>query len=88
MKLEGMHELFSMGVLTALQTDEITQYISLGLTLLVSITTIVLNVVKAVKHAKNDGKISIDEVQNIIEEVKTGVEEVNKVVKEEIKNAK
>ena len=91
MKLEGIRELFSVSVLswfTTLSSDDIIQGITFGLSLIVAITTIILNITRAVKHAKSDGKVTIEEIETIANELKDGLNQVNNIIKEESKNVK
>lgn len=76
----GLNELASVMTLTALQTDELMQLISFGATLLVAITTLILNIVRAVSIAKSDGKITTEEVVAIVDEVKNGIDDVKTII--------
>lgn len=62
---------------TAVQTDEVKQWISMIFTIVASIVSLVLSIMKWWKSAKKDGKIDekeIEELQNILEN-KKGKEE-------------
>jgi len=68
-------------VFTAIQTDAVFQYISLGLTIFATICSIsisLLQLVKWWKNAKKDGKITEEEIndgQKIIEDIKNNIED-------------
>jgi len=72
------------GTLTALQTNEVLQMISLGLTILTSIIVLVFNVLGHIRQAKADGKITIDEMQDIAKTTIDGIADV----KDKIDNTK
>ena len=76
----GLNELASVMTLTALQTDELMQIISFGATLLVAVTTLILNIVRAVSIAKSDGKITTEEVVAIVDEAKNGIDDVKTII--------
>lgn len=69
-------------VLTALQTNEIFQTISLIASIVTSCVLIAYRVWKWSKEAKADGKITKEEVEDLIEIVKDGVEDFTKQDKE------
>lgn len=63
---------------TGLQTNEVLEMISLIITIVGGIITfIVVPLINWYKHAKKDGKITIDEVKDGVEIIKDGVEEIN-----------
>ena len=64
------------GTLTALQTNEVLQMISLGLTILTSLVVLVFNILTHVKKAKADGKITIDELQEIAKSTLDGLDDI------------
>ena len=65
-----------MYVLTATQTKEIFEYISLGLSILISILIIVGKIIDWHKKAKADGKIDEDEIKEVIDIIKDGTEDI------------
>lgn len=83
MKYEGLNELISMNVLSVLQDSELIQNISFLLTILVAVTTLVLNIVRSVKIAKMDGVITPEEVKDIADTVKDGVSNVIDTINKE-----
>ena len=68
-------------VFTAMQTDAVFQYISLGLTILATLCSIAISMLqlwKWWKNAKKDGKITEEEIndgQKIIEDIKQHIED-------------
>lgn len=68
-------------ICTALQTDAVFQYISLGLTILATLFSIIISLVQLInwwKKAKADGKITEEEINDglkIIEDIKNNVED-------------
>lgn len=63
---------------TGLQTNEVLEMISLIITIVGGIITfIVVPLINWYKHAKQDGKITTDEIKDAVEIVKDGVEEIN-----------
>lgn len=65
-----------MYVLSANQTKEIFEIISLVLSILISIVILVSNIIKWYKMAKKDGKIDSDEVEQLTDIVKDGLEDI------------
>ena len=81
-----------MYILTAIQTKEIFQIISLVLSILISIFIIVGKVIEWYKKAKEDGKITKDEIKewsnNVKEDInsiKDNVEDIVEVIENEEK---
>lgn len=68
-------------VFTAIQTDAVFQYISLGLTILATLCSIIISLLQLMKwwkNAKKDGKITEEEIndgQKIIEDIKQHIED-------------
>ena len=54
---------------TAIQTDRLLSYISLALTIVATIISIAFTIFKWYNKAKEDGKITKDEVQDLIDEL-------------------
>ena len=61
-----------MYVLTALQANEIFEYINLGLSILISILILVLNIIGWFKKAAKDGEIDESEIDELEEILKNG----------------
>ena len=61
---------------TALQTDEVLKIVSLIITIIGGILTIILNAVRWRKEASKDGKITGDEIEDLISKLKDNVEDV------------
>lgn len=68
------------GLLTALQTDEVFKWIGFILTLLSALVGIAYRIWHWYKDAKEDGKISADEIKKLGEIVKSGTDEVIDIV--------
>lgn len=78
-----------MAFLSAFQTEQILQYIQIGLTILCAIITIAFTIYKWYKKATEDGKITKEEVEELFknleepaEEIKKSVDDINNVKKE------
>lgn len=54
---------------TAVQTDRLLSYISLALTILATIVSIAFTIYKWYNKAKADGKITKDEIDDLIDEL-------------------
>ncbi|MBO7731120.1 MAG: hypothetical protein J6S67_01155 [Methanobrevibacter sp.] len=65
-------------ICTALQTEQVLQYVSLALTILSTGVAIAFTVWKWWKNASADGKITKDEVDNLIDDVKDVVDNKKK----------
>lgn len=57
------------GVATALQTEQVFQFIQLGLSILSTIVVIVFTIWKWWKKAKEDGKITEDEIDDLVDDL-------------------
>lgn len=79
-----------LAVFTALQVDEIMKWISLALTILTTVITLAFTIYKWWKKANEDGHVSSDEIQELIDEIsktKQDTEElIDKVTKEDKKD--
>ncbi|MBO7733534.1 MAG: hypothetical protein J6S67_13300 [Methanobrevibacter sp.] len=62
------------GILTALQTDVVFQYISLGLTILSTLVAIAFTIWKWWKKASEDGKISKEEIEELEDDLKEHID--------------
>lgn len=65
-------------ICTALQTEQVLKYISFALTILSTGVAIAFTVWKWWKNASADGKITKDEVDNLIDDVKDVVDDKKK----------
>ena len=68
------------GLLTALQTDEVFKWIGFILTLLSALVGIAYRIWHWYKDAKEDGKISADEIKKLGEIVKSDTDEVIDII--------
>ena len=85
--LAGLFGTGSCAVGTALQTNEVLQTISLIITILGGIVTlIVLPILNWYYKAKQDGKITPDEVKEGVETLKEGLDNLQDNLKGEKKN--
>ena len=78
-------DLFSIGiqaVLTAVQTDEVLRRISFGFTIFSVILNIAYNVWRWWRNSKKDGKITMDEVDELVDIVKDGSDTLTNTIKE------
>ena len=76
------------GTSTAIQPNEVFQYIQMALTIIATLITIILGLRAWWKDAKKDGKITSDEIQEGVKIVQDGLETLkdkNKEDKEEDK---
>ena len=62
------------GILTALQSDVVFQYISLGLTILSTLVAIAFTIWKWWKKASEDGKISKEEIEELEDDLKEHID--------------
>lgn len=56
-------------ILTAVQSDQIFQYISLALTILSTLIAILYTIWKWWRKAKEDGKIDEEEVKDLVDQI-------------------
>ena len=56
-------------ILTAVQSDQIFQYISLALTILSTLVAIAYTIWKWWRKAKEDGKIDEEEVKDLVDQI-------------------
>lgn len=56
-------------IFTAIQTDQIFQYISFGLTILSTLVAIAYTIWKWYKKAKEDGTITADEIKELGDDI-------------------
>ena len=69
-------------IFTAIQTDEVLRWISFGFTLVSVILTIAYNIWRWWRKSKEDGKISMKEVDELGEIIKDGSESLTNTIKE------
>ena len=69
-------------IFTAIQTDEVLRWISFGFTLVSVILTIAYNIWRWRKKSKEDGKISMKEVDELGEIIKDGSDSLTNTIKE------
>ena len=70
-------------ILTAVQTDEVLRWIAFGFTLFSVILNIAYNVWRWWRKSKEDGKISMDEVDELVDIVKDGSDSLSNITKED-----
>lgn len=70
-------------IFTAIQTDEVLRWISFGFTLLSVILTIAYNIWRWYRKSKEDGKISMKEVDELVDIVKDGSDSLKNITKED-----
>lgn len=79
-----------LAFLTAAQSNELMQWISLALTILTTILTLAFTIYKWVVKAKEDGHITPDEIQELIDEIDKARRDteniIDKVTKEDTNN--
>lgn len=56
-------------ICTAVQTNQIFQYVSLGITILSTLVSLVYTIWRWYRKAKADGKITEDEIDEIVDDV-------------------
>ena len=66
------------GIFTAIQTNEIFQYISLGLTILSTLVAIAFTIYKWYKKANEDGKITPEECEELKDELEDVLKDKDK----------
>ena len=69
-------------IFTAIQTDEVLRWISFGFTLVSVILTIAYNIWRWWRKSKEDGKISMKEVDELGEIIKDGSDTLTNTIKE------
>ena len=69
-------------IFTAIQTDEVLRWISFGFTLVSVILTIAYNIWRWYRKSKEDGKISMKEVDELGEIIKDGSDSLTNTIKE------
>lgn len=85
--IAGLFGTGSCAVGTALQTNEVLQTISMIITILGGIVTlIVLPILNWYHKAKQDGKITCDEIKEGVETLNDGMDKLKGEIKDENKN--
>ena len=69
-------------IFTAIQTDEVLRWISFGFTLVSVILTIAYNIWRWYRKSKEDGKITMKEVDELGEIIKDGSDSLTNTIKE------
>lgn len=69
-------------IFTAIQTDEVLRWISFGFTLVSVILTIAYNIWRWWRKSKEDGKISMKEVDELGKIIKDGSDSLTNTIKE------
>ena len=69
-------------IFTAIQTDEVLRWISFGFTLVSVILTIAYNIWRWYRKSKEDGKISMKEVDELGDIIKDGSDSLTNTIKE------
>ena len=69
-------------IFTAIQSDEVLRWISFGFTLVSVILTIAYNIWRWWKKSKEDGKISMNEVDELGDIIKDGSDSLTNTIKE------
>ena len=69
-------------IFTAVQTDEVLRRISFGFTIFSVILNIAYNVWRWWRKSKEDGKISMNEVDELVDIVKDGSDTLTNTIKE------
>ena len=67
-------------VMTATQAEEVFMWIQLGITILTFLVSLAYTIYRWYRKAKSDGKISIDEVEDLIEEIADEVDELKEKI--------
>lgn len=83
---DNLLDIFGIGlqaIFTAIQTDEVLRRISFGITLLSALITIAYNIYKWWRNSKKDGKITMDEVDELADIVKDGSDTISNITKED-----
>ena len=70
-------------ILTAVQTDEVVRWVAFGFTIFSVILNIAYNVWRWWRKSKEDGKISMDEVDELVDIVKDGSDSLKNITKED-----
>ena len=83
MKVKDIFQIVGNGAmygLTAMQTKEVFEIISLILSILISIVILVSKMVEWIKEAKKDGKIDEDELKQGLDIMQDGLEDIKQNV--------
>lgn len=82
MKIKEVCEIAGNGtmyILTALTTEQVMNYINLGLSILISIIIITAKIYGWIKKSTEDGKIDKDEIKEGLDIIQEGVEDIKKL---------
>ena len=69
-------------ILTAVQTDEVLRWVAFGFTIFSVILNIAYNIWRWWRKSKEDGKISMNEVDELVDIVKDGSDSLKNITKE------
>lgn len=69
-------------ILTAIQTDEVLRRVAFGFTIFSVILNIAYNIWRWWRKSKEDGKISMNEVDELVDIVKDGSDTLTNTIKE------
>ena len=70
-------------ILTAVQTDEVLRWVAFGFTIFSVILNIAYNIWRWWRKSKEDGKISMNEVDELVDIVKDGSDSLKNITKED-----
>ena len=70
-------------ILTAVQTDEVLRWVAFGFTIFSVILNIAYNIWRWWRKSKEDGKISMNEVDELVDIVKDGSHSLKNITKED-----
>ena len=70
-------------ILTAIQTDEVLRWVAFGFTIFSVILNIAYNIWRWWRKSKEDGKISMNEVDELVDIVKDGSDSLSNITKED-----
>lgn len=76
------------GTSTAIQPNEVFQYIQMGLTIIATLITIILGIRAWWKDAKKDGKIDKEEMKEGAEIIKNGIDTIQQTLQNNKKEKK
>lgn len=74
-----------VGVLAAIQVDDIMRWINLALAILSTLLSLAFTLWKWYRNAKKDGKISEDEIDDLVNTLEQGKESVTEIIEKEKK---
>ena len=75
------------GISTALQTNEVFQYIQLGLTILSALVALIINIIVGYRKITADGKVTKEELDGFLGDTAKNVAETTEKVNNSVKEA-